>query len=156
MARGDMGSDRLATVSMAMSLAMSMGKPWGAVLFEADPGLVSRQSIWTRSRVEQQGQLRPGDDEIDVLRFVERTVPADASIAFAARPNDYLSPFFGTQLRRRVVLVSDESGESLAPADWLVTAPRTGAGECPGDWHEDFCVGDWKVLRRVARGACAG
>jgi hypothetical protein len=149
------GLTGLATISMAMSLAMSMGKPSGLVLFEADPGPVSRSSIWHRSRVEQQGQLRPGDDEIDVMRFVERTVPADASVALVARPNDYLSPFFGTELRRRVLLVSGDGGDSLARADWLVTAPRTGAGECPADWHEEFGVGDWKVLHRVARGACA-
>ncbi|HET9288596.1 MAG TPA: hypothetical protein VFO26_13655 [Gaiella sp.] len=148
------GLTGLAMVTAGMSIAMSMGKPSGLVLFEDDPGPVSRDSIWGRTRAAQQGQLRPGGDEIDVVGFVETAVPESASIALALRPNDYLSPFFGAGLGRQVVLIQRERSEGLAGAAWLVTAPRTGAGECPDDWREEFGVGDWKVLRRVANGSC--
>ena len=115
------GLTGLAIVSGGMSLAMSMGKPSGLVLFEDDPGLVSRESIWTRSPVEQQGQLRPGEGELDVMRFVENTVPESTSIALAFRENDFLSPFFGGKLGRRVVLVPNRTTrEPLAGAEWLV------------------------------------
>jgi hypothetical protein len=148
------GLTGLAIVTAGMSIAMSMGKPSGLVLFEDDPGPVSRDSIWGRARVGQQGQLRPGGDEVDVMGFVEAAVPGQTSIALALRPNDYLSPFFGAELGRHVVLIQGERGQGLAGVAWLVTAPRTGAGECPDDWREEFGVGDWKVLKRVDDGSC--
>ena len=81
-------------------------------------------------------------------------VPERTSLAVVLRDNDYLSPFFGESLGRRVVLVPPGNGDALGGADWLVTAPRTGADQCPDDWRERFGVGDWKVLERVGRGGC--
>lgn len=148
------GLTGLAIVSGAMALAMSMGRPSGLVLFEDDPGPVSRKSIWTRTRVDQQIQLRPGADEIGVIRFVENRVPENASIALALHPNDFVSPYSGERLRRRIVLVPPARGERLTGAEWLVTAPRARVDFCPGDWQEVFGVGDWKVLERVGDGGC--
>jgi hypothetical protein len=144
----------LAAVSASMSLAMSLGKPSGLVLFEHDPGLASRASIWEKDRVDQQGQLRPGDDEIDLLRFVDRNVPERTSMALAPRVNDFLSPLFGRELGRRIILVSSD-GRAPDRAAWLVSAPRAHVDPCPSDWRQVFGVGDWKVLHRVARGGCA-
>jgi hypothetical protein len=149
------GLTGLAVVSGAMSLAMSMGKPSGLVLFEEDPGLVSRASIWRRSRPDQQGQLRPGAGEAEVMQFVEDVVDDGATIALAFRANDFLSPFFGAKLGRHVVLVPGLADDRVSRAEWLVTAPRTRTDQCPDDWRERFGVGDWKVLQRVGRGGCA-
>ncbi len=143
----------LAVVSASMSLAMSMGKPSGLVLFEHDPYVVHRSSIWKKDRTDQQWQLRPGDGEIDVVRFVDSAVPESTSMALAPNVNDFLSPLFGRTLGRRIILVSSD-GRAPARAEWLVSAPRARVDPCPTDWRQAFAVGDWKVLQRVAHGGC--
>ena len=129
------------------------GKPSGLVLFEHDPYVVHRSSIWKKDRADQQWQLRPGDGEIDVVRFVDSAVPERTSMALAPNVNDFLSPLFGRTLGRRIILVSSD-GQAPARAEWLVSAPRARVDPCPTDWRQAFAVGDWKVLQRVAHGGC--
>ena len=76
------------------------------------------------------------------MRFTDERIPVHATIAVAPRGNDFLSPFFGRDLTRRIELV--RNGGKVSPeADWIVAAPGV---------HPAICAEDWQLLRRTSAG----
>jgi hypothetical protein len=68
--------------------------------------------------------------------------------------NDYLSPYFGPELQRHVVLVKE--GEPLdRRSDWLIAAPGVRPIACPADMKTVLTTpGGWLVAKRVGTSNC--
>ena len=101
--------------------------------------------------------LRPvptDQGEASVVQFVARAVPESDTIALAVRANDFLFPYFGPGLSRRVELV--DADEVVPPdADWLVAAPERRPLACLDAWRIAYLVGEWRVWQRGAPDRCA-
>lgn len=138
-------------VSLVLSLVMVQSKPSGlAALGAPSPAVWGRPTWWTQSI------LRPGTDDREVLRVVQNAVPARATLALALRPNDFLSPYFGPDLERRVELL--RSGDPVSPAaGWLVVAPGASPPTCSAAWRVVHrSPSGWLVEQRLVRtSACS-
>ena len=137
-----------ALVTAFLCLLNSIGKPSGLDLLHAK----HQATVWSMPRWEQQGLLRwspPERHEIRTMRFVERTVPLDASIGLALETNDFGFPYFGAGLTRRVSIVDD--GDTIPPTvDWLVVSPGRRVARCDAAWrvaHRERL--GWEVWRRI-------
>ena len=140
----------IALVTITLSLQTFAGKPAGF-----PPGSPAAEGApWGEPRWFVQTALRPDGNERAVLRFVDRHVPARTTIALAVRPNDFLSPYFGRGLTRKIRLVPD--GVPVPEdADWLVIASERTVDLCLTDWRQAFARrSGWRVLRRIATGTC--
>jgi hypothetical protein len=146
----------IGVIALFLSLANYLGKPSGFGELWARGGSVSwsAASIWSDGRPEAQIRLRPGGGELTVLEYFEAHVPADADVAIAPRENDFLSPYFGARLSRRVSLL--QPGDLVpSSSEWLVLSPGTTLDECGGVW-EGVLPDDsgWRVEHRVGPGTC--
>lgn len=140
-----------ACATLVLALADAQSKPSGvAWLGSAAP------MVWREPVAQTQGLLRAGSDDDIVLRVAARRVPAHAELAVAPAGNDFLSPYFGPHLDRRVELVLAH-GMVPVHATWLIEAPGVRANACARDWHVVFRTGHgWRIERRVAYASCAG
>ena len=146
----------IATTSLVLSFANYLGKPsgLGELWPRSDPPLASPASIWAADRVDAQTRLRLGEGELPVLRFLDEEVAATASLAIAPRGNDFLSPYFGERLSRRIQLVPTD-GRVPADAEWLVMAPGARVRTCEGSWQRVFQVeAGWQIAHRVRPDSC--
>ena len=98
--------------------------------------------------------LRGDGDEEAVIRYVEHHVPTHASIAIAARFNDFLYPYFGARLKRRVALLQPLSNVPTA-AEWLVLSPGARVRRCAEAWQRVLEARDGlRIERRVGLDEC--
>jgi hypothetical protein len=147
----------IGALTLVLSLLTYQGKPSGIgrVLGIENPFRVTVSSIWGASRTDAQTLVRPGSDDRPLFRFVERAIPDDASVAVAPRENDFLSPFFGPQLSRRVVLVRLRNGVVPTDAEWLVLAPGARVRRCREAWARELRTrSGWRIERRRSAAAC--
>jgi hypothetical protein len=84
---------------------------------------------------------------------VERHVPADAALAVGVVSNAVLSPYFGPDLKRRVLLLAGD-GRVAPRAQWLLAAPEVRPVGCPGEWRVVATPGEWILARRAGRAPC--
>ena len=146
----------IAVAGLALSLANYQGKPsgLGAALGVRSLYGVPVDSIWGTERVEAQTMTRQDKAEETVLRFVEREIDSTAHVAVAPRENDFLYPYFGPRLTRRVALVRPR-GVAPRDADWLVLTPSAQALRCADAWRPELTLeAGWQVERRVAPDSC--
>jgi 4-amino-4-deoxy-L-arabinose transferase-like glycosyltransferase len=144
----------VAATTLALSTLQYYGRPSGM------PNLSSpRGPVWQLERWEAQTQLRRftqrEQGEVAVIRFVERSVDPRAPIATSLWGNDFLFPYFGERLERRVTLLDPED---RVPKDarWLVAAPEVAVTGCSESWRRRIDhVSGWRVLERTAPDACA-
>jgi hypothetical protein len=141
------GVSVLASLTVFLTLVHYEEKPSGLRLLDRS----STGSVWTMARWEVQSQHVPALGPL--LRFVEDSVPANASVALAFADNGFGYPFFGPHLDRRVVIVPFGSSAKEIAADWLVSIPDR-AGEIDGAcWQRAFTSSEGDVFRHNA--ACA-
>jgi len=148
----------IGTTALALSLANYQGKPSGLgdVWPREQIRFVSLQTIWGASRPDAQARLRPEEGEEDVYRYLEDNIRADASVAVAARGNDFLSPYFGPRFSRDVWLAS-RTKDVHESAEWLVLAPGADARRCRAAWRRELAHGSgWRIERRIGPDTCAG
>ena len=109
-------------------------------------------AIWTRTRTEAQsareGAMNP------VLAGVERLVAPNARLGYVLRHNDWIYPYYGTRLDRRLVKLPRDGLFAAADrdaVDAIVVAPGR-SNEPPGHWRPiDFPASGWTLfLRRAA------
>jgi hypothetical protein len=146
----------IGTTTLVLSFANYLGKPSGLgdLWPRSEPPLASPESIWSADRVEAQTRLRLGEGELPVLRFVEEKIAATATLAIAPRSNDFLSPYFGEHLSRRVRLVPTQ-GRVPADAEWLVLAPGSRVRTCRSSWQTALQVeAGWRIARRARSDDC--
>ena len=134
----------IACVTTFAVLANTLAKPSGLRSLD-NP---TKSTVWGKPDWVVQSILRPGGAERDVIRFAEEDMPARASVALAPRGNDFLSPYFGADLTRRVDLVLD--GQHVDPRDdWVIAAPGVRPVVCRADWRVVLRRADgWLVARR--------
>ena len=146
----------ITVVGLALALVNYQGKPSGLgplLGVESQFGVPVR-SIWGSERVEAIARVRGDGDEEAVLRFVERDVPAGASIAIAPRTNDYLFPYFGMRMKRSVTLLRPSSVVPTG-AEWLVLSPRARVQRCTDAWQRELALETgWRIERRVGPDGC--
>jgi hypothetical protein len=82
----------IAATTLALVHLTNEIKPTGAVVGPA---------IWSMTRAEAQSLTSPGMAR--VIENVERHVPADGTLGYSLRYNDWIYPFYGPQLERRLV-----------------------------------------------------
>lgn len=145
----------IASTSLLLSFANYLGKPSGLdALWPRDPPLASTASIWGADRVEAQTRLRPGEAELPILRYIADEIGPTSSIAIAPRANEFLSPYFGERLSRRVQLVPTH-GRVPPDAEWLVLAPGARVRTCGSSWQTTLRLGaGWRIARRVHPDGC--
>jgi hypothetical protein len=139
---------------MALSVLQWTSRPVG---FDA---LARRPiaSIWSLDRWQAQTVLRRHSNrdagQALMFRRVEERVPRDAELAVALRENDYLFPYFGADLERRVEVI-DDSTPVPDVSEWLVAAPEAAPIACVSAWSS--VVSDrsgWRIYRRTAPERC--
>jgi hypothetical protein len=134
----------IAATTAALSLVHFVEKPSGVRLLGGDPPV----SVWHMDRWQVQSILRA--EMTPVFEFVEKRIPADATVALALREDDFGYPPFGTGLERRVELVplGDASG---VDADWLVASPEHAPAIGTACWDAEVESAEgWTIFR----GAC--
>ena len=152
---GAAAATAIAATSLVLTLANHAPKPsgLGSVWAREKAPVLSVRSIWRDSRAQAQARSRAEGEEPVFARF-EQVVPANASVAVAARDNDFLSPYFGPSLDRVIVLVP--AGDEVPPgSEWLVSAPGVSARRCRDAWQVelDRAFG-WRIERRIAADRC--
>jgi hypothetical protein len=140
----------LTTVTAVLVLATSYTKPPGIRLLAP-----WTPSVFGKPRWQVQTLLRTYDGTDAVVRYVEKHVPANASVALSLRLDDYAYPYFGAQLGRKVRFVAPGSTAS-ADDSWIVEAPGHSVRRCAASWEAVFSGrSGFNVLRRTGPDACA-
>ena len=135
----------IAATTAALTLVHYFEKPSGIRLLERED---IPPAVWTMSRWEAQGFLRP--EMWPVLEYVEETLPDDASVALALRGDDFGYPYFGSDVSREVKL-APRAGDGGIETDWLVATPRRAAEVDPVCWRAELETPEgWKVFRAAA------
>jgi hypothetical protein len=139
---------------MALSVLQWTSRPAGIDALARRP----ITSIWSLDRWQAQTVLRRRSDrdagQALMIRSVEERVPEDADLALALRENDYLFPYFGKHLDRRVEVI-DDSTPVPDVSEWLVAAPEAVPIACASAWSR--VVSDrsgWRIYRRTAPDRC--
>jgi hypothetical protein len=130
----------LAAGTVVVSLAYFVPRPGGLVLLSENRG-----SDQTARWFVQGGG---GDGDPEAFRYLEQSIPDDATLALAVEPNTYLYPAWDAGLRRTVVFTSP-AGRVPASAGWLVVGPGKKLDPVGPTWTRVFAspVG-WRVYRR--------
>ena len=143
----------LTVVTATLSFVNAEAKPTGITSLWPDSG----PSVWGKPDWYAQTILRPDSDDTTMLRVAARLIPADTTVTLASRPNDFLAPYFGRDLTRRVILARD--GQVVTPSsDWLVAAPGVRLRSCRSDWRVRYRLGvpeGWLIAERVGTAKCA-
>jgi hypothetical protein len=143
------GMTTLACLTFVLSIVSDYAKPAGLHGFE--PYITA--SVWSQPDWRVQTVLRGGTFDALVLQSVERHVPADAALAVGVVSNAVLSPYFGPDLKRRVLLLAGD-GRVAPRAQWLLAAPEVRPVGCPGEWRVVATPGEWILARREGRAPC--
>jgi hypothetical protein len=138
----------LAAVTTVLVLVDSQSKPIGAQSIS----IVDGSGVWGKPDWWVQSVLRLDDRAI--FRKVDHSIPARASVALATGGNELISPFFGRELGRHIVLV--RAGEPIpVEAGWLLAAPGVRPHLCLADWRAlRHSPAGWLVARRVNTSMC--
>jgi hypothetical protein len=118
----------LAATTAFLSLVHYTEKPSGLRLLERD----GPTSIWQLERSQAQSLHDPAYESL--FRFLDQSVPRDASVALAFGANDFGFPIFGPRLERRVVPVPFGSNAAEIDAEWLVASPDRAGEIDPACW----------------------
>jgi hypothetical protein len=113
-------------------------------------GALRKPAIWDMSRAQAQSAKWPGMQY--VIESVERNVPSDEKLGYALRYNDWVFPWYGPRLDRRLV--------KLPRRDFIEEAERIGLESVlvsglvkspPPRWKAlTFSTGGWTLLLRRA------
>ena len=106
-------------------------------------------AIWTLTRAEAQSITSAGMD--DVIESVERHVPSDGRLGYALRYNDWIYPFYGPRLDRRLVKLPRRGFVAEADRELLDAIVVSGAvGQQPPGWRVlVFRDAGWSLLLRT-------
>jgi hypothetical protein len=143
----------LAVTTLVLVLANADSRPSGLHFLSGN----SAQGIWGKPRWWTQSVLRLDENQRQVLRFAEKSIPAGASVAIAPRENEFLSPYFGPGLTRHVELVLNGAAVT-GRSDWLMAAPGVRPRMCDGEWLTRLQTErGWLIAQRTsASGECTG
>jgi hypothetical protein len=131
----------MASVTLLLSLVHSAEKPAGIRLLDFSRA----NGVWGESRADVQTWVRPGDTA-EVVRFFAGE-PSSGRVALRVGNDDWVYPYFGRELDRKVFFVP--VGADLDEFDWLVLSERQ--SETPGaEWSLALLTEDgWRVYRRA-------
>jgi hypothetical protein len=107
-------------------------------------------SLWGKPRWQVQTHTGPGNEESQIIRFAEESIPLNARIGLAINPHDWSYPFFGPRLERHVRFVPSTQ-QPPGDVDWLVLSPerRESEGSPPGVWRVVLRTPHgWRLYRR--------
>jgi hypothetical protein len=133
----------LTAVSLAVLVGYVVPRPAGLGVLPGnrDPERSARWFV--------QGESATGDPE--TFRFLEKDIPADATLALDVAPSTYLYPAWDSGLRRTVLFVP-ESGNVPEKAEWLVIGPSRSVDEIEGagaGWTRELAsAGGWRIYSR--------
>jgi hypothetical protein len=135
------GATAVAVVTVPLSFVHSTEKPLDHSIFDRGES----SSVWGKSRETVQTWLRQ-DGTSEVVDFFARE-PRSGRVGLRVRADDWIYPYFGRTLDRKVVFV--RNGTTEPSLDWLVLAP--GREGKPGPrWSLALKTDDgWRVYRPV-------
>lgn len=130
----------IGVVTLALVHVRNEVKPTGAV---AEP------AIWAMTRAEAQSITSAGMDE--VIESVERHVPAEGRLGYALRYNDWIYPFYGPRLDRRLVKLPRRGFVEAADRELLDAIVVSGVVKAqPPGWRIlVFRDAGWTLLLRT-------
>lgn len=145
------GAVVLAVLTLPLALLGMYTKPaapW------AREGTDPPPSVWTTSKSDLFSYLG-GGDVTGAIAALDRA--GSATVAAAARENDFIYPLFGDRFERTVHLVEHQGGAVPPGATWLVAAPGASIERC-GRWNREYDQDGWVVERRLdsSSSACVG
>jgi hypothetical protein len=140
------------SLTFALSVAQYVGKPMGIDALSRS----GSRPIWSLERWEAQTVIARGKGEQLLVREVERRVPSGDTIAVSVSTDDLLFPYFGSDLRRRVLLV-DRRGRVPANAAWMAVGPHSAPTACSEAWRTvvSHRTG-WRLYERIGVDRCKG
>ncbi len=139
----------IAVTAVGLALLNDTKRPSGLGLLEPD----TPRSYFTTPRWAGQGDEARA---ATLTRFVDETLPTDATVALAITPSDPGYVFFGPGLDRRLVLI-DEETRDVPGAEWAFSSSHVGElALCAPAWRRlPDRPQDWTVYRRVPGARCA-
>lgn len=136
------GATAIALVTVPLAFVHSTEKPAGISFLERG----ASQGVWGKSREQVQTWNRGGGTAQTIEFFT--TVPRESHVGLRVGEDDWVYPYFGSQLGRTVVFA--RAGVSLDGLDWLVVAPDQAAPPSSA-WSTALETADgWRVYRRAA------
>ena len=134
----------MASVTLLLAFVHSYEKPAGFRLLDFS----RTKGVWGQSRADVQAWVRPGDTAAVVRFFADE--PSSGRVGLRVEETDWVYPYFGRGLDRKVFFVPD--GADLDGLDWLVLSERQ--LETPGTgWSLALRTEDgWRVYRRAVDG----
>jgi hypothetical protein len=130
----------LAVGTVVVSLAYFVPRPGGLVLLSENRG-----SDQTARWFVQGGG---GDGDPVAFRYLEQSIPPDATLALAVETNTYLYPAWDARLRRRVLFTTPDGGVP-ASAGWLVVGPAKRFEPEARSWTRVLeSPRGWRIYRR--------
>ena len=135
-----------------MSFVNYLGKPSGL----SDAATVWGKPHWLVQTLLRFDSIVRERDEARTIRWFEEHVPGHTSVALAPLGNDFVSPYFGSDLSRHVTLVRSDGGTVDARSQWLVIAASAHVRLCPGDWTTRYSLRTgWRIEERTGDRGCA-
>jgi hypothetical protein len=138
----------IASTTLFLTLVNDAKRPSGLPLLQRS----KPRSIWSTPRWVAEGRGRTG--MTDVLRFVDRGIPASANLGLAITPSSPGYPFFGAGLDRKIEFVSRTQRDTKV-SDWVLVQPDRHVSLCTTRWHSrPMHPGEWTIMRRRVGPAC--
>jgi len=130
----------LAAGTVVVALAYFVPRPGGLALLGENRG-TDQNARWFV-------QAGGGDGDPDAFRYLERSVPEDATLALAVNAHTYLYPAWDAGLRRQVLFASPDGGIPER-AGWLVVGPGNDLMPARPTWTDVFASQrGWRIYRR--------
>jgi hypothetical protein len=140
----------LTVVSATLVLVNQYPRPPGIPLLAR----ATTPSVFGEPRWRVQTRTRNEDGTDEVVEYVEKHVPPDASVGLALGQDDFSYPYFGAHLGRTVRFLTPGAPAS-ADESWIVEAPAHKAPRCARSWTTAVeTQSGFRVLRRTAADTC--
>ena len=111
-------------------------------------GALRKPAIWEMTRADAQSAKWPG--MADVIESVERNVPSDERLGYALRYNDWVYPFYGPRLERRLVKLPRRGFLAEADRVGVDAVLVSGRSKAPPAWRAHvFPASSWTLLLRA-------
>ena len=140
----------LTVATVILTLGNSHTKPPGIRLLAS----ATSPTVFGRPRWQVQALARDEAGTPEILEYAENHIPTGAALGLSLRQDDFIYPYFGSDLRRTVRFIAP-GRTAPSEVDWIIEAPGHDVRRCEGSWEGVFETDNgFRVLRRTSTETC--